>query len=142
MSNLQKKPCLLHNKSYFSAKTLFETGLYPQAIFFLQQSIEKGWKSFGFYYGIIDEEDARSREISHKGSRVANKTLKVLRRFVLHLRFSIKQLRIILNIPNEESQGRRDNLLNNCRIVFWRQQTNSIIIQVMKKNIVTYPFKN
>jgi len=107
---LAKDTLSIAQRELESAKAMYDKGFYPEAIFWLQQSIEKGWKSFGFYYGVIDEEDARSYEISHKGSRVANKTLKVLQRVVLRLRSNIKKLQYLFDITVEESPRKKDHL--------------------------------
>jgi len=50
-----------------AAKCLYQNGYYPEAVFFLQQSVEKGIKAYGFYSGVIDEKFAR-KYISHQGS--------------------------------------------------------------------------
>ncbi|RQD81234.1 MAG: HEPN domain-containing protein [Methanocalculus sp. MSAO_Arc1] len=38
---------------------LFEHSFFPQAVFSLQQGIEKGWKAYGYYIGTITPEKAR-----------------------------------------------------------------------------------
>lgn len=56
-----------------SAKLLYEEQLYPQAVFHLQQAVEKAIKSLGLYIGIITEEQAK-KEIGHKGLILFEKT--------------------------------------------------------------------
>lgn len=86
-----------------SAKALYDSELYPTAIYHLQQSIEKGWKSFGFYYGIITEGQARSRDIiGHKGSKVCNRTITVLKKVISHMRSKVKTLKHICSTEQTE----------------------------------------
>lgn len=66
----------LHNLE--ASKILHDTGYYPEAIFFLQQSIEKACKSYGYYSGIIDEKIARSQVVGHKGTRVYDRSISLL----------------------------------------------------------------
>lgn len=56
-----------------AARCLYENRLYPQAIFYLQQSVEKSFKSQIYFLGIANEKEARSR-ISHKTLQVFKKT--------------------------------------------------------------------
>ncbi len=94
------------------AKALYDTGIYPMAVFSLQQSMEKGWKSFGFYYGIINEEDARSKDIGHKGSRVCNKSIRLLQRIVSRIRSNIQRMRNFYHIRFSEQESKGDILIN------------------------------
>jgi HEPN domain-containing protein len=61
-----------------AAKHLYKGGFYPQAVFYLQQSVEKGLKSYSVSQGFIDEEESR-REISHKTLKIYEKNMKELR---------------------------------------------------------------
>jgi HEPN domain-containing protein len=56
-----------------SARLLYEEQIYPQAVFHLQQAVEKAIKSLGLYIGIITEEQAK-KEIGHKGLVLFEKT--------------------------------------------------------------------
>lgn len=47
-----------------AAKVLYENGLYPQAVYMLQQSVEKSVKSFGLMLGLVKSK--RLRAISHR----------------------------------------------------------------------------
>ena len=50
---------------------LYKRRCYPQAVFLLQQSVEKATKSFGMYFVGITEEEARSgKMIGHRSIRV------------------------------------------------------------------------
>jgi len=64
-----------------AARLLYDARLYPQAVYFLQQSVEKGWKSFGFQHGIIDEQEAQN-PISHTPSEVSHKSCVLLQKIV------------------------------------------------------------
>lgn len=56
-----------------AARCLYEHKFYPQAIFYLQQSVEKSFKSQIYFLGIANEKEARSR-ISHNTLQVFKKT--------------------------------------------------------------------
>jgi hypothetical protein len=59
-----------------ASNKLYEEGYYPEAIFFLQQAMEKGCKSFGFFFGVIDKNEAwKKQAIGHTGTRVYDYTL-------------------------------------------------------------------
>jgi len=45
------------DKDLEAAKCLYDKELYPQSIFYLQQSVEKATKSFGLVIGIVDENE-------------------------------------------------------------------------------------
>lgn len=72
-----------------AARKLYEDGYYPEAAFLLQQSIEKGCKSFGFYYGLIRRSDAY-RSIGHKGADVYEIPLRQLQKIISDIRNKIK----------------------------------------------------
>lgn len=61
-----------------ASRCLYENSYYPEAVFFLQQGIEKGCKSFGFYYGKIRKSDVYNKSFQHKGIAVYDLTLKQL----------------------------------------------------------------
>lgn len=56
-----------------AARCLYDNGYYPQAVFYLEQSVEKGLKSFAIFAGIITEQEAR-RPISHQTMKIYSKT--------------------------------------------------------------------
>lgn len=64
-----------------AARLLYGAQLYPQAVYFLQQGVEKGWKSFGFQHGIIDEREAQS-PVGHTPSEVSHKSCALLQKIV------------------------------------------------------------
>ncbi|MDG6250435.1 HEPN domain-containing protein [Methanocalculus sp.] len=53
---------------------LYERGLYTQAVFLFQQSVEKATKSFGFHFCGLSEADVRS------GNKVGHMTIRVFER--------------------------------------------------------------
>ena len=52
-----------------ASQLLYESSLYPQAVYSLQQAIEKSTKSFGLALGVIDKGDLQ-RNVGHISSRV------------------------------------------------------------------------
>jgi len=63
-------------KDLEAAKCLFERELYPQAVFYLQQSVEKANKSFAMLSGIIKEDEKESKAIGHDSMKVYKKSIK------------------------------------------------------------------
>lgn len=57
-----------------AAKCLFERGFYPQAVFYLQQSVEKATKSFGLLSNVI-KEDELTVDIGHNPLNVYKKSI-------------------------------------------------------------------
>ncbi|MDG6250436.1 hypothetical protein [Methanocalculus sp.] len=93
-----------------SAICLYEQGYYPQALFFLQQGVEKGWKAYGYHNGVITLEQARTnKEIGHKGSKVANKSLLRLRNIIGP---AIQQVKIIREIIDSPQTGESEKELS------------------------------
>ena len=62
-----------------ASKLLFENKFYPQAIFFLQQSVEKATKSFGILGKIINLEEARY-DVGHDPLKIYKKMMKSLQK--------------------------------------------------------------
>jgi hypothetical protein len=56
-----------------SSVLLYENGHYPQAVFLLQQSVEKTCKSSSIFFEIISESDA-SKQIGHKPLKIVRIT--------------------------------------------------------------------
>jgi hypothetical protein len=65
-------------KDLLSARLLYSEELYPQAIFYLQQSIEKAMKSFTVLMGIMEEGEAR-KQIGHNPLKLQRKLLNELK---------------------------------------------------------------
>lgn len=84
-----------------ASRCLYEKRHYPEAVFFLQQGIEKGCKSFGFYYGKIRKSDVYEKGFRHKGIAVYNLTLKQLQIMVSDTR---KKIEFVKNCQNSINQ--------------------------------------
>ena len=76
-----------------ASRILYENGFYPEAAFFLQQGIEKGCKSFGFYYGIIRKSDVFDPDFRHKGMAVYEITLRQLQTIISDMRRKISLIK-------------------------------------------------
>jgi hypothetical protein len=79
-----------------AARCLYREGCYPQAVFYLEQSVEKGLKSYSIALCIIDEKEAW-REISHKTLKIYEKTTKNFRQRVVNVQENLKM------VPNLEA---------------------------------------
>jgi hypothetical protein len=79
-----------------AARHLYDGGYYPQAVFYLEQSAEKGLKSYSIESGIIDEKEAWS-DISHKTLKIYEKTTKNFRQRIVNAQEKLK------NAPNLET---------------------------------------
>jgi len=69
-----------------AARCLYERELFPQAIFYLQQSVEKAAKSFGLMTGIINEDELKGR----KG--IGHNPLKINEKAVLRLKTRLEKI--------------------------------------------------
>lgn len=63
-------------KDLEAAKCLFERGLYPQAVFYLQQSVEKANKSFAILIDIIKEDEKDLKDVGHDSMEVYKRSIK------------------------------------------------------------------
>ena len=63
-------------KDLEAAKCLFERGLYPQAVFYLQQSVEKANKSFAILIDIIKEDEKDLKDVGHDSMEVYKRLIK------------------------------------------------------------------
>jgi len=88
MAQELKNPQFAHNllamahQDLKAARHLYSGGFYPQAVFYLQQSAEKGLKSYSVAWGMIDENEAW-REISHKTLKIYEKATRDLKKRAL-----------------------------------------------------------
>lgn len=62
-----------------AARHLYQGGCYPQAVFYLQQCVEKGMKSYSVSLGLINESEAR-KEIGHKILKIYEKSVRDLKK--------------------------------------------------------------
>lgn len=107
MTEALKNPQFAHNllamayQDLHAARHLHEGGFNPQAIFYLEQCVEKGLKSYSIASGLIDEKEVR-REISHRTLKIYEKTWKDLQERVLKAQENLKNIPIL-----EETIGSR-----------------------------------
>ncbi|NLH78425.1 MAG: HEPN domain-containing protein [Acidobacteria bacterium] len=73
-----------------AARCLFNHQFFPQAVYYLEQSIEKAFKSYAFFTNVIDERQARSK-IGHKGLKIAEKSIDNLQENVRKIESSLGQ---------------------------------------------------
>ncbi len=73
-----------------ASKCLFEKKLYPQAVFYLEQAVEKAAKSFGLHQNIISEDDLE--EIGHDSLEIYLKVVEGLKNKVKRFQERIKKL--------------------------------------------------
>ena len=71
---LAKKTLKIAQHNSNASRLLFTQGFTTEAIFFLQQSVEKGCKAYGYFYGLIDE-DLALKKISHHSAKVYSRSL-------------------------------------------------------------------
>ncbi len=100
-------------KDLETSELLFSKGLYPQAVFYLQQAIEKTVKSLGIWNKIINKNEAK-KDIGHNVWRLYRKifveALKMIPLFKGYLnRFpELRDIRLIkeleLNLPELKSK--------------------------------------
>jgi HEPN domain-containing protein len=73
-----------------AAESLFEKKLYPQAVFYLQQAVEKATKSFALHNNIISEDELK--EISHASLKIYLKIVEEHKNKVKEFQELIKKL--------------------------------------------------
>jgi len=71
---LGKRTLKIAQQNMNASRLLFTQKFVPEAIFFLQQSVEKGCKAYGYFYGLIDE-DLALKKISPHSTKVYSRTL-------------------------------------------------------------------
>ncbi len=102
---------------------LYENGLYPQAVFFLQQGVEKGWKAFGYHHGVLTLEEAKSKKYGHISTNVGKTSLLRMRNVI---GLMIRQMQIVYSsVPyqNKKNQNEPDSyLLNIYNQLHWAQK--------------------
>ena len=69
----------LAEKDLEAAKCLYDKELYPQSIFYLQQSVEKATKSFGLVMGIVDENELINN-IGHNPLKIYKKLIYIYKK--------------------------------------------------------------
>lgn len=113
-----------------ASRCLYENGFYPEAVFFLQQGIEKGCKSFGFYYGKIRRSDVYNKDFRHKGTAVYDLTLKQLQILVSDTR---KKIVFVKNC--QENLGQTNDFLTDVEDEIIQSQRK---LQFFSDNVDNY----
>lgn len=109
-------------KDIYASQCLYEKECYPQAIFFLQQGIEKGWKAFGYHHGLLTLSEAKSKEYNHMSTNVGKSSLIRMRNIIGHM---VQQLKIVQNFysqVNEEINESDISLKNMYEDLIWAQK--------------------
>ena len=107
-----------------AARCLDENNFYPQAVFYLEQSVEKGLKSFAIFAGIITEQETR-HSISHQTMKIYSKTT---------VQFKERVDAIHTN-PNLERMF--EGIVNSSRLSTQLNGTLGFIQKVSKENVGT-----
>ena len=92
-----------------AAQCLYDRKYYPQAVFYLEQSVEKGLKSFAIFLGIITEEEAH-RRIGHQTMKIYVKTTDQFKQRVDAIHLDPKLERMfegIVDVPRLSGQMNR-----------------------------------
>lgn len=144
------------DKDLEAAKCLYDKELYPQSIFYLQQSVEKAAKSFGLVMGIISENELKGREgVGHHPYKIYKKLFSMQKKSLKKINEGIKKApnvkelplikTIDLNkIPNETDellnffddlrQGEDIFFLSNEEIEGWIEDLNKLKAEVEELN--------
>jgi HEPN domain-containing protein len=101
---LAKKTLEIAKQNLQASRRLFSQGYIPEAVFFLQQSVEKGCKAFGYYYGFIDE-DLGIKKIGHHSTKVYSRSL-------------FEYEKIITEAKKQDEQSRALRFINRLNIPF------------------------
>jgi len=72
-----------------AAKSLYEKKLYPQAVFYLEQAVEKATKSMGLYQNVISEDELK--DIGHESIEIYVKVVEGLKNKLIRFQDRIKQ---------------------------------------------------
>jgi hypothetical protein len=85
-----------------ASRILYANDFFPESVYLLQQSVEKGCKSFGYHYGLIDEK--AGRKISHEPTKIYSLTFSEFEKILNEVKSIDEQLRGLkfidnLNIP-------------------------------------------
>ena len=107
---------------------LYDHEYYPQAVFYLEQSVEKGLKSFAIFAGMITEQEAR-RPISHQTMKIYSKTTTGFKDRINTLNLNIH------SDPRLEQMF--DGIFDSSRLSTQVDRTLIFIQTVSKENAVT-----
>jgi len=110
------------------ARCLHDNGYYSQAVFYLEQSVEKGLKSFAIFTGIINEQEAR-RPISHQTMKIYSKTTTNLKDRIDTINSKIHS--------DPKLERMFDGIVDSSRLSNQVNRTLGFIQYVSKENIST-----
>lgn len=111
-----------------ASRCLYGHEYYPQAVFYLEQSVEKGLKSFAIFAGMITEQEAR-RPISHQTMKIYSKTTTGFKDHINTLNSNIH------SDPRLERMF--DGIFDSSRLSTQVNRTLRFIQTVSKENAVT-----
>jgi hypothetical protein len=111
-----------------AARCLYDHDYFPQAVFYLEQSAEKGLKSFAIFAGMITEPEAR-RPISHQTMKIYSKTTTGFKDRIDTLNSNIH------SDPRLERMF--DGIVDSSRLSHQLDRTLIFIQTVSKENVVT-----
>jgi HEPN domain-containing protein len=104
-------------RDFEAAKALFEKKLYANAVYMLQQSIEKAAKAILVKLGLIRAEEAEEELRKRVGHEVARNVLKLLEDVTTSL--ILEMLELFLQLSKDEARRERSSLiLNSLNLVY------------------------
>ncbi len=83
--NLTERLIAMACQDLEASAVLYEKKHYPQAVFLLQQAVEKSTKSFGLYFSIIAESDVKGN-IGHLSVKIFEKSMKKFNKSVINIK--------------------------------------------------------
>ena len=122
-----------------SSRLLYDNGYYPEATFFMQQGIEKGCKSFGFYYGLIRKSDVFDPRVRHKGMGVYEITLRQLQNIISDVRRKInlvKKCEQKLNNKNPFFDDLENDVINAQRKLQFYTSNADIFFKIPDEDVI------
>ncbi|MDD4255184.1 MAG: HEPN domain-containing protein [Methanofollis sp.] len=121
---LAKDTLAIARQDLDAAMCLYDQGYYPQAVFFLQQGVEKGWKAFGYHHGTITLEEARNtKDVGHKGARVGKMAFLKLRDIIGPMISEVKMVRSCIGTSQDGETTAYESYLDNLdKDLHWAQK--------------------
>lgn len=127
-------------KDLQASKILYRNKLYPQAVFYSQQSVEKLNKALGLIMGQVKEEDLQ-KEIGHISIKIHEKiTREQLERYqkfkqLLDSNPTLKSIKILGKIDIEKKFNEMDLLLSEFKKI---KNEKDKILRLSSKEIISY----
>lgn len=140
---LSKTLLEIAKKDLEAAKCLYEKELYPQAIFYLQQSVEKAAKSFAIMTNMIKEDEVKA--VWHNPLRIHEKLLNEQRQKLERLNKALdaiprlKETSLLKDIDLDKMRGALDKLQKSlssiqAEPVFFSKQEITQFIEELDKS--------